>query len=254
MNDDQHVHGKDKNTACHKAAWVMSILSDDEATQQVATLPQGLQFHLGRCASCRALADRIIQTSRDVAELSREETPAHLLQSANARTLHALHLGAPLSAIAESVVDDLPIRPQQTWVTRWSTRYAAAALIVISATLWGFLQTKDHKANAPFIGPDTGPITRGQGPDKSNFPLIGNQSGEPIILPTNAANSQVADTGKIPNIRRYRTHEEAAESDDPRIIPTAVVLPDLSQRDVGLLMWFDKPTQFLSNRSGSDHK
>ncbi len=138
MNDSNHMEYADHPGAnCPKREWVMTTLADDEVTAPDGTLPRGLEFHIARCDSCRALADRLQAVSNSLASLSALEPVDGLVKAAQDQTRRALAEGAKLTGRVTIPDETEPVTGAAIsvpWVRL--TRYAAAASVVIAATLY----------------------------------------------------------------------------------------------------------------------
>lgn len=125
---------------CAKRVWVLSVLSDDEALDDPRDLPRGLSFHLSRCDSCRALADRLLGVTESLGVLGSFDAPEELVDSANRRARSALHAGGrPTGRVRlEDSIDLAPPGAEARGVV-WldGLRYAAAAAVVLAAATFG---------------------------------------------------------------------------------------------------------------------
>lgn len=124
--------------ACPKRAWVASILADDESMALDAKLPQGLRFHLSQCADCRTFADKLSAVTGGLGALSAETPLESLTARAKEQAVSALEAGGTLSGrttARESIEPAVSASP--TWAWQRFAGYAAAAVILISVTLFG---------------------------------------------------------------------------------------------------------------------
>lgn len=132
-------------TGCPKRLWVMLTLSDDELIADEESLPKGLRFHLSRCSSCQALADRLMAVSSRLRDLAQLEPAEEVVIAANGQLQQALHDGARLTGrVKVSDEHDLPLigadRHNQRvhWLgPGWFRVTMAAAAVVFVFTLWG---------------------------------------------------------------------------------------------------------------------
>lgn len=135
---NQAIREAAADQACPKRTWVASILADDESMPLDGTLPQGLRFHLSQCADCRAFADRLSAVTGGLGDLSAETPPASLTARATEQAVAALAAGGALSG--RTTIRDY-IEPTMAagsvWAWQRFTAYAAAAVILISVTLFG---------------------------------------------------------------------------------------------------------------------
>ncbi|RJP36159.1 MAG: hypothetical protein C4547_07970 [Phycisphaerales bacterium] len=127
------IHEHEHVGACPKRAWTLSVLSDEAPLDERGALPQGLEFHLSRCPSCRALADRVLAIGEALSEWSQSDEPgADFIDRANAHVLGALRTGVAPQGSAEWP-DDLLIAGQAQHTRRWlaGARYAAVAAVMV---------------------------------------------------------------------------------------------------------------------------
>jgi len=126
---------------CPKRLWVMTMLSDDEVVAPGVRLPQGLEFHLKRCPSCRALADDLLGVTALLAEAGAQEPTESLLRRAQRQTEAALRDGARLTGRVDvDAADDGSLVPARAgrW-RRWGLPLAAAAMIAIAFGLFSIM-------------------------------------------------------------------------------------------------------------------
>lgn len=232
---------------CPKRLWVMTVLSDDELLGGDAALPQGLQFHLSRCDSCRRLADSLLQVSDCLYGLAQLEPGDELAVRARSRACEALAAGAELTGHVE-IPDDPESELGHTRGASWTAyaRYAAAAAIVFGMGVY---------VGSNYVNTGQQVVVRERGddavrpsaqPDAIADPARGELAGEMVAeeVPDAASNTgeersvakaAVADGARSP-VRRPRRPQspiEAAQVDDPNYVPRAFFLPDPSQRTLG---------------------
>ena len=122
---------------CPKGVWVMQVLSDDEALDSGGALPRGLAFHIARCESCRALADRLQAVSRGVSVLAEPEPPIDLYDRAESQAQLALLSGGAFTGRTD--VADFP-GPERIAVRLplpyRLMPYATAACLLFAAAAW----------------------------------------------------------------------------------------------------------------------
>lgn len=82
---------------CPKAPWVMLTFSDDEAFPSQDAMPAGLRFHLSRCPTCRAIADRLSAASSALEHVKSNEPLAGLTERAVSRAEASLRSEARLT-------------------------------------------------------------------------------------------------------------------------------------------------------------
>jgi hypothetical protein len=230
----------------------MLTLSDDEATEADGALPQGLRFHLSRCPSCRALADRLQSVSHTIGKISQLDPGEDLLADANARALRALKEGANLTGRV-AIPDEpehlagTPRTLQLAWWVRWGS-YAAAAAIVFGFGLYGLtmLVARDGRQTAADVTPLEGHRRAAPHAPVSKDPRLASEGvtapdGEPDEAAEEAVSGdqgqRLADrTGRDRRTRRaysYGSVVEQAACDSPDCVYRATVLPDSRQRDLG---------------------
>ncbi len=134
---DGHTRQAMDDAPCPKRLWVMTTLSDDEIVRPNGPLPQGLEFHLSRCPSCRALADDLLAVAASLGSDCEQELPESLLGRAQRQTEAALKDGARMSG--RVVVDDdgadLLDYSTPAWWRRWTVPLAAAAMVGVAIGL-----------------------------------------------------------------------------------------------------------------------
>lgn len=144
MKEFDEVQTEDQ-TGCPKRLWVMLTLSDDELVADEESLPKGLRFHLSRCSSCRALADRLIAVTSRLRDLAQLEPTEEVAIAANGQLRQALHEGATLTGRVD-VADkpDMERKGTDRHTQRahrsgpgWYGVSVAAAAVVVAVTLWG---------------------------------------------------------------------------------------------------------------------
>lgn len=239
---------------CPKRLWVLTALSDDELLDQGDALPQGLQFHLARCESCRKLADRLMLVTSSLHEISELESEANLADRADAQAVDALRAGAKLTG--RVTIPDEPegevVRPGRVLWLRFG-RVAAAAAIVFSLTLWGVQQLSNPPRQALV---EDRPARNGESDlpaleTVASSPDAGPRAGEPERLAGSRPEEDA--TRALPyHIPRYATHYEAALADDPGSVQAAFPRPRAGSRSSlpsGGFPWrglFDKPAPIES--------
>ena len=142
-------------TGCPKRLWVMLTLSDDELVVDEESLPKGLRFHLSRCSSCRALADRLMAVSTGLRDLAQLEPAEEVAIAANGQLRQALQEGATLTGRVE-IADELDLLRKGTdrgnqRVHRsgpgWYGGAVAAAAVVVAITFWGVWGVANHEGS-----------------------------------------------------------------------------------------------------------
>jgi hypothetical protein len=128
-------------TTCPKQPWVMLTFSDDEALAPGTELPAGLRFHLSRCPSCRAIAERLSAVTMALDGVAGDRFDDELAPRATSRVRAALFSGARLTG--RVVVDDVPdawsvdLSNNDGALSSWSARpfFALAACVVLAVGL-----------------------------------------------------------------------------------------------------------------------
>ncbi|MGD2111087.1 MAG: hypothetical protein PVI86_17050 [Phycisphaerae bacterium] len=263
--------------ACPKRLWVMLTLSDDEAVEQDGSLPQGLKFHLSRCPSCRAVADRLNAVTESLGEIAEQEPTPDLQQRADARATTALAEGA--TPTGRVTIADEPERLRALagtgrrflWVRYAAYVAAAAAVFGIGLYYLSTFAGRDGRRLAEHPKTQSEPETVVRKPREVVKPgLSSDQGGERPGGPTEVApdygDARLADTGRglgatkdaivrrPPRKRaacRHHSHVDAANCDDPSCIHRATVLPDARGRNLGWLgPLIDTPRHTLSTERG----
>ncbi len=230
MNDETELQ-EQGGASCPKRIWVMMTLSDDEALPEDGTLPQGLRFHLSRCESCRAVADRLLAVSGTLGSLSSMDPGDDLAERADTQALGALREGAKLTGRV-SIPDEPEPTHRTTGRVNWHryARYAAAAAVFIAFGLFGLSSLR---------GPQ-GPRVAQQaesGPPPVSLPTVAPRPFAPPDIEAGPG-ERLADAGPVEPVidvpkrarrsRRtcgYRSHVEAAMCDDTHCIHRAVIVP-----------------------------
>jgi hypothetical protein len=240
-------------SACPKRPWVLLTLSDDEALGEDGAIPPGLQFHLSRCAECRALAERLLSVSSDLHALADRQPGQSLAEAANSRALDALASGAELTGRVEIPDEPEPVRGAPFGWLR-AGRYAAAAAVFIALSLFGLSTLTGEKGDNVVDGtPVAGRPLEGVARATKKTPAGGEQvrmsdevPGEagPAVAAAGERLAERDEAGPAPlrrrRIPRHHSHVEAAMSDDPYNVQSAVVLPDASRRNLGWGRVFDR--------------
>ncbi len=123
---------------CPKQSWVMSTLADDEQSTVEGEFSHAMRFHLARCESCRALAERLLNTVDVLGELGKADPPAELVERAERHAMAAIEAGAELTGRVDvrdvEELDEIPTAPRWWWRP---VRYAVAATILLAfASYW----------------------------------------------------------------------------------------------------------------------
>lgn len=233
MDEETRPRAQDE-AGCPKRVWVMTALSDDEVPGSVEELPPGLQFHLSRCAPCRALAERLLAVSGTLRSLSAVEPDSELRHRADVQALTALREGGRLSGRV-SIPDEPEVLPSTRMSVPWLRygRYAAAAAIVLVVGLVG----------PRLIGPrsPSSVTSRGRGEvspapidGASRHTLVGDGRREPTgegntrtAAATEPEEVLVGAAAETPTrtICRHESPIEAAMCDKPHVLHRVVTLP-----------------------------
>ena len=226
------------DAACPKQGWVLKQLTDDEAMDGFDDLPRGLQFHLNRCPSCQALADRLMVVVSGLDVLGTAEPPATLDGRADAQALQALKSGGGLTGrvVVEDEAEPEPASPLTIWWNR-TGRLATAACILFALTfyaVWHRPLAEDlEKPHRDFVH------TGGAPARLSDDPFSSDEEG----AVAQGASRCVKDAVE-PRLRLAADHVEAAQADYAGAVQPAFPLFDPSKRDVGILI--DRPEDFPS--------
>lgn len=146
---------------CPKRLWVMTMLSDDEIVVPGDPLPQGLEFHLSRCTSCRALADELQSVAIGLCEVGGEDPPESLLRRAQRQAETALKDDARMTGRIEVGDADAELleRPNRAWWGQWTVPLAAAAMVAVAIGLFSIMRAPG--AAEPGVTP-TGVVQTGE--------------------------------------------------------------------------------------------
>jgi hypothetical protein len=268
-------------TSCPKRLWVMMELADDELRNADDAPATGLRFHLSRCPSCRALAERMEAVRTELAAMASAEPDDDLLSRAESRVLADFQAVAGSSASqnakspatrrvpAESTAliednDESTLlifgrRNGRRWLRRAMAAAAALGLIAGGWMLRALIVEPD-KLSAPnsfdrWYIPDAGFASRG---DVSEFSLPHPPPpGNPVNSDETrdaAALAAAGDDQDSLRICRFRSHEDAALWDDPRCAPAAMILPGPPDRATESPFSIDNSTRTLSTGSASQRR
>lgn len=231
-----------ESETCPKTVWVLSTLSDDELCDGGAEIPAGLAFHLNRCPSCRALADRLRTVTLGLHALSRSEPDDGLEDQAEKQLQQALAHGAVFTGRVQIPEDEFEMPAPtgslvRTWF-HWSNLAAAAVLVLTIGGL--YLSYRQSRIADPPIVQQLHPV-----PTDRDFELVESTS----LTAPRSDQKPLADavkSGKRTSaLRRHQSHLEAALADDEGAVQYGVILPDPASRGVylGSWSWFDKPVE-----------
>jgi len=226
------------DAACPKQGWVLRQLTDDEAMDGFDDLPRGLQFHLNRCPSCQALADRLMVVVSGLDVLGTAEPPATLEERADAQALQALKSGGGLTGrvVVEDEAEPEPASPLTIWWNR-TGRLATAACILFALTfyaVWHQPLAEDLEESHQNFVHTGGPPAR-----LSEDPFTGDEEEAVALGASDGAKDSVE-----PRPRWTVDHVEEAQTDYAGAVQPAFPLSDPSKRDVGTLI--DRPEDFPS--------
>jgi hypothetical protein len=223
------------DTACPKQGWVLGQLTDDEAMDGFDDLPRGLQFHLNRCPSCRALADRLMVVTNGLDGLAGAEPPTPLEERAHAQALEALKDGGRLTGrvMIEDEAGPEPPSPLVIWWNR-TGRLATAACILFALAFYAVI----HRPSVEEVEePHRNLVHTGHAPvPLAEEPFI-NDEEEATALATAESAKAVGE----PRSHFATDHIEAAETDYAGAAQPAFPLLDPSKRDVRILIDRSKP-------------
>lgn len=250
----QHKTSPKPNNHCQKRTWVLSTLSDDEQFGDGDAIPQGLAFHLSRCSECRTLANGLLAVTKSLSAASHRDPTDALAHAAQAQAVAALDSGARLTGRVEVSDDWIDLSgPNRSSGLASYTRFAAAAAIIVTVGLSGYL-ARSTDAESDKVAPVS--VTHSNYPEPDVDHIADDEQSRPtVVVATEELDQQEADpqlarrtaprTGEY-RIRHHRSHIEAALSDDPHGAQAAWIIPDTSKRDVGWLHMFDRPATVLS--------
>jgi hypothetical protein len=241
MNRDEMTA---RETDCPKRSWVIQQLADDVAMDGFDDLPQGLQFHLNRCESCRAFAGRLLSLSGELRNLGRLEVPEGLEERAQAQAVEALQQGGELTGrvTINEDVKPVPVPPILLWWNRTGW-YAAAACLLLAVALYAFFHRPVVEERESF---DRGFVgATDDWPDPEDEAPTPRSQEKQAIVPE--PRHEEALKSPAPQ-RRYWDHVAAAEAAQEGAAQPAFILPDRSKRDPRSII--DKSEARLSNMSG----
>lgn len=188
------THTHESNETCPKRAWTLSVLSDESPLDEQGALPQGLEFHLSRCPSCRALADRVLAVTAALADWSQSPEPhADFVARANDRVLKALGAGVAPEGHAEWP-DDLLVAGVADRARRWRVgmRYAAVAA-VMAMIVWaaredavrthGDMVVQTRQPASPSGAAPSGDTLEEPAEERVSAPEIRTAQAPPLIAP-----------------------------------------------------------------------
>lgn len=230
----QSVSGDRAERACPKQPWIMSTLADDEQSTAEGKLSHAMRFHLTRCESCRALADRLLDAASALRELGKADPPADLLERAERQAMAAIEAGAELTGRVDvpevEELDEIPTAPRWWWRP---ARYAVAATILLAfASYW---VARFTPVGAPGL---TGPETW-DGQSLVTAPEYRQRSnGSPIAPSIDESGSdgrmvEVSPDGesqRLGTVCRHRSNLERAMCDNENCVRKALILSNRQRR------------------------
>lgn len=245
-------------TACPKRLWVMMELADDESRTAENAPATGLRFHLSRCPSCRALAERMEAVRTELAAMAAAEPDDDLQIRAESRVLAGL---GGLADSATAFTDDEPAphivkRRPGRWLRRSVAAAAALGLIACGWMLRALIVEPDR-----LVAPNS--FDRWYIPDAEfasnrDALVIALPLPPPLDSPVNssdaAALATVADNHDSLIICRFRNHEDAALWDHPGCAPAAMILPGPPDRPARSTFSIDNSTRTLSTGPASQRR
>ena len=226
------------DAACPKQGWVLKQLTDDEAMDGFDDLPRGLHFHLNRCPSCQALADRLMVVAGGLSVLGTAEPPATLEERADAQALQALKSGGGLTGrvVIEDEAEAEPASPLTIWWNR-TGRLATAACILFALTfyaVWHRPLAEDlEESHRNFVHTGDPPARL------SDNPFTGDEEEAVVQGASHGAKDAVE-----PRPRSAVDHVEEAQTDYAGAVQPAFPPFDPSKRGVRILI--DRPEDFPS--------
>jgi len=248
---------------CAKRLWVMLTLSDDDAAGLENEMPYTLRAHLRHCAECRDVALQLSRTRASLQALDDSEELGSdfnvLLTAAKSRVHEAIADGIRLSGRVAIADEPQDLQPTQR-VSRWSGQrlaIAASIFFVIGLIGYAFL-TGSRDLSTPSITAKRAVPSIAQHEPKPT--QESNRDSDQAMYRDGVAphgeNSQVVIgdfSGKeagtsSPYYHRFTSYEDVLKYENPHGAQHAVILPDRSKRNIGLLKLFDKPATLLSTK------
>lgn len=220
---------------CPKQPWVMSTLADDEPSTAEGEFSYAMRFHLARCESCRALADRLSDAVSALGELGKADPPADLRERAERQAMAAIEAGAELTGRVDipdlEELDEIPTG--QRWWWR-SARYAVAATILLAfATYW---VARITPVGVPGLtGPETWDGSSMVTAPENRQPANTGRSTSPLIDETDpdVRMATVSPDGEPPmpdTACRHRSNLERAMCDKESCVRRALILSNSQRR------------------------
>lgn len=239
---DKGAYGHTEAEFCPKRNWVLSVLSDDEAVDAGSPLPQGLRFHLSRCAPCREVADRLQSVSAEIAALGEASMPGALVDRADAQALAALEDGTRLTGRVFIDDDEEFAAFERSGLAMPGRMLGLAAMILFAAGLFVLYRGDLSQRDVAPGGDET--IVRGAWSDDA--PIVDDWVEPPVMAedpldPAPPTAPRLADvnvgpapkrspvryqTIRQPVICRHLTHTGAALCDRPHRVHRASVVMD----------------------------
>ena len=246
---------KNQGDLCPKRLWVMTTLSDDVQFDGGEEPSRGLQLHLSRCASCRALAERMLSVTKSIRELGDLEPAEDLARRADEQVTAALQEGARLTGRVEiPEIEDVEPAVSRRGGWRVFLPYAAAAAVLIAVSAFWVSRSQapreqlaDRLAPQPETLPAVEPKLAKTPPRE---PIPSNLETAPDERPAEERLVQSEPKKRSPRPSRtvcdFHSHIEAAECEDDLCIHRAVILPDPAQRTIGWRGAFDNESPIES--------
>ncbi len=220
---------------CPKQPWIMSTLADDEQSTAGGEFSYAMRFHLERCESCRALADRILGAVSALRDLEKADPPADLFERAGRQAMAAIETGAELTGRVDvpdiEELDEIPTAPRRWWRP---ARYAVAATILLAfASYW---VARFTPVGAPGV---SGPATwDGQSlvtkPEDRQRPGAGGATApsmdESGFDERMAGVSPDGETPGLGTVCRHRSNRERAMCDKESCVRKALILANQQRR------------------------
>lgn len=222
-------------STCPKQPWVMSTLADDEQSTVEGEFSHAMRFHLARCESCRALAERLLNTVDVLGELGKADPPADLVERAERQALAAIEAGAELTGRVDVTdveeIDEIPTMPR--WWRR-PVQYAVAATILLAfASYW---VARFTPVGAPGLtGPEdwdgqslvTAPEDRQQpNAGSSTTPSIDESGSDERMVEVRPD----GETPRLGTVCRHRSNLERAMCDNENCVRKALILSNRQRR------------------------
>ena len=220
---------------CPKQPWIMSTLADDEQSTAVGEFSYAMRFHLARCESCRALADRLLDAAGALRDLGKADPPPDLFERAGRQAMAAIEAGAELTGRVDvpdvEELDEIPTVPRWWWRP---VRYAVAATILLAfASYWvarftpvgapGLTGPEDWDGRSLVTAPE---YRQRRSAGRPTAPSI-DESGLDERM---AGVSPDGESPRLTTVCRHRSNLERAMCDNENCVRKALILSNRQRR------------------------